>query len=93
MTALSLVAGWSVRELERQRERLLAARQSTDRTPRRDPGSQQLQDRLQARFGSPVRFKLDKQKGRGRIEIPFENLERCRAVLETLGIDPGELDD
>jgi ParB family chromosome partitioning protein len=33
-----------------------------------------------------VRLRYDAQRGRGRIEIGFDNLDQCDGILERLGI-------
>lgn len=84
--------GWSVRELERQREQLLRTREGLSQpVPRMDPYVNHLQDRLRERLGSAVRFQFDARQGRGKIEIPFDSLDQCQGILAQLGLDAGDL--
>lgn len=83
-------AGWSVRELEQRRAALAVAPPTRSSKPR-DPNLAQLEDRLRERLIAPVRLRYDADRGRGRIEISFANLDECDGILERLGIkeNPG----
>lgn len=76
---------WSVRELEQRRAALADKPQASMPTPR-DPNLVRLEERLQERLAAPVRLRYDAHRGRGRIEIGFDNLDQCDGILERLGI-------
>jgi len=83
--------GWSVRELERQKQRLLQHTQSTARpSGKPNPNIVHLEQHLQTQLKTAVRFHYNERKGHGKIEIPFSSLEECNGVLERLGMLPGE---
>lgn len=78
--------GWSVRELERQKNRLTTKSHHRGRNPqdRRSPDIQHLETRLSEWLCAPIRFKPDR-KGGGKIEISYTSPEECESVLERFG--------
>ncbi len=78
--------GWSVRELERQKNRLTAKsrRRGRDHRDGRSPDIQHLEMRLRDWLCAPVRLKPDR-KGGGKIEISYASTEECESVLERFG--------
>ena len=78
--------GWSVRELERQKNRLTtkSRRRGCNLQDRRSPDIQHLEMRLGEWLCAPVRLKPDR-KGGGKIEIGYSNAMECESVLERFG--------
>jgi len=80
--------GWSVRELERQKNRLANQQASHHRsrslTNNRSPDIQYLETRLREWLCAPVRLKPDR-KGGGKIEIGYATVAECQSVLERFG--------
>ena len=67
----------------RQAERLASAPETSGPSkPPRDPTLADLERRLSARFGLPVRIKL--KEGRGTISLSFKNDEELQALVELL---------
>lgn len=83
--------GWSVRELERQKNRLTTKSRRRGRNPQDgcSPDIQYLEMRLREWLCAPVRLKPDR-KGGGKIEIGYANAAECESVLERFGL---KLDD
>jgi ParB family transcriptional regulator, chromosome partitioning protein len=76
--------GWSVREIEAQVKRARQApRKAAGRDRQRDPGERALEDELQRVFGTEVRIRAGRG-GKGRIEIPFHNLDDFDRIYELL---------
>ncbi|MFZ1641065.1 MAG: ParB/RepB/Spo0J family partition protein [Candidatus Contendobacter sp.] len=78
--------GWSVRELERQKNRLTTKSRRRGRSLQEghSPDIQHLEMRLREWLCAPVRLKPDR-KGGGKIEIGYANAEECESVLERFG--------
>jgi ParB family chromosome partitioning protein len=78
--------GWSVRELERQKNRMTTKSRRRGRSLQdgRSPDIQHLEMRLREWLCAPVRLKPDR-KGGGKIEISYSNVAECESVLERLG--------
>ncbi|HRD68013.1 MAG TPA: ParB/RepB/Spo0J family partition protein [Candidatus Competibacter sp.] len=78
--------GWSVRELERQKNRLIAKSRRSGRSPQdgRSSDIQYLEIRLREWLCTPVRLKPDR-KGGGKIEISYASAAECESVLERFG--------
>ena len=79
--------GWSVRELERQKNRLSAKsrRRSHSLQDGRSPDIKHLETRLMEWLSAPVRFKPNR-KGGGKIEISYASAAECEGVLERFGL-------
>ena len=52
-----------------------------------DPNVLELEERLREHLAAPVRLHYDSERGRGRIEIKFTNLDECDGILQRLGMD------
>lgn len=78
--------GWSVRELERQKNRMTTKSRRRGRSlqDRRSPDIQHLEMRLREWLCAPVQLKPDR-KGGGKIEISYANVAECESVLERFG--------
>ena len=78
--------GWSVRMVEeavrREQERSARPKGGGRKGPGRDPLLQDVEDRLQRRFGTKVR--IVQRGGRGRIEIEYYDEEDRERLLELL---------
>ena len=83
--------GWSVRELERQKNRLITKSRRRGRSLQdgHSPDIQHLEMRLREWLCAPVRLKPDR-KGGGKIEIGYANAAECESVLGRFGF---KLDD
>ena len=83
--------GWSVRELERQKNRLITKSRRRGRSFQdgHSPDIQHLEMRLREWLCAPVRLKPDR-KGGGKIEIGYANAAECESVLGRFGF---KLDD
>lgn len=73
--------GWSVRETERQVQRLIVDKPRIERTAGRDLIV--LQDELSDRLGATVSIKADR-KGSGSLSIRFHSLEQLEGLLQQL---------
>lgn len=75
-----------MRELERQKNRLIAKPHQRGRSPQngRSPDIQHLEMRLREWLCTPVRLKPDR-KGGGKIEISYASAAECESVLERFG--------
>lgn len=82
----TVAMGWSVRELERQRNRLNAKSRSraVNLQDKNNPDIQRLEIRLKEWLCTPVRFKPNR-KGGGKIEIDYASAAECEGVLERFG--------
>ena len=78
--------GWSVRELERQKNRLTNKSHRRNRDPRNEqsPNIQHVEAQLKEWFNTPVRLKPNR-KGGGKIEISYANTAEYESVLERFG--------
>lgn len=82
----AVALGWSVRELERQRQQLsLKSRRLASRSKNApDPDLHHLEVRLQEWLCASVRLKANRQGG-GTIEIDYASLAECEGILERIG--------
>lgn len=83
------VQGWSVRELERRRQRYLAAADekpaaTVDAAPDDAGGFTRFEQQFAQRLGTRVRLRYSAAQRRGRLEIDFSDLDHLQALLERL---------
>ncbi len=92
----SLHDEWSVRQLEREVQRLKTASGLSAPPPVAIPrkGSAQIGDlekRLGNHLGSKVRIKKGRKLGTGKLSIEFYSLDQFDGILQKLGFDPNSL--
>lgn len=89
LAAATISQGWSVRELEEAIQKLdekpKAEKEEKEKSKKRDPYIESLEDTLRERFKTTVRIK--QQKDKGKIELQYyskQDLERLLELLQSL---------
>jgi ParB family chromosome partitioning protein len=82
--------GWNVRQAERKAKEM-KEQQSREglNTVQRDSRLVRMEQRFTQHFACPVHIEYNEKTRKGGIEIQFNNLVVCQAILDQLGIDSG----
>ena len=91
LAAKSLAGDWSVRELERQAQRLSSGGATQNRSSSaEEPSARQanvadLERQLSEHLGTRVTIQLGRKKGSGRLSIDFFSLDQFDGVMQKIG--------
>ena len=83
----AVVAGMSVRALERAVRHLLQTTTSSRRDPARDPALADLEQRLSTHLGNAVHIHYAPDRRRGQLRIDFHDLDEFDGLLARLDFD------
>jgi ParB family chromosome partitioning protein len=83
--------GWNVRQAERKAKEMKEqqGREGANTVSGRDPRLVRMEQLFTQHFACPVHIEYNEKTRKGGIEIQFNNLVVCQAILDQLGIDSG----